>query len=180
MKWIVQDPVTAFASLKNRNNVIASAIGELCRLGPQPATTSMPNETFKDGFAHFFAKQDLFPTLISNARLENEDKGIDFVIYLEVILDLLYSIYLSSPPPSPNLLEQFVESGGIEFLRMSGEYPGSEILTCRYVDVYELGQAIKTLLVSTEEYLRVCAGCGKREGKMEEFRVCAKCRYLMR
>ncbi|KAJ3331272.1 hypothetical protein HDU91_003377, partial [Kappamyces sp. JEL0680] len=174
MKWVVQDPVAALASLRQTgDSMVASAISELVRMGPQPDHIQMPHDTFKDGFSHYFASTDVMKVLVELASRAVD--AMDLTIYLECIIDLLYSIYEENPP-SPSLVDQFTECGGIEMLRSSSAYPGSHVLHSPNEQVAEVGQAIYHLLSSTDMYLRLCSGgCGKREETKDEFKICARC-----
>ena len=144
MRLLVQAPDEALAVLKTgKRPTIAAAIGELCRLGAQPNETQLPHGKFKDGFSHFFAKRDIMPTLVSLVQDSDEDA---VYIYLECIIDLLYSAYDKNPPPPPTLGDQFVEAGGVEMLRHSG----GELLQSENHDIQEVSNAIFHFLVSVE------------------------------
>lgn len=176
MKFIIQKPEEALSQLKTGNALICAGISELVRLGPQPDTLKLPHDNFKAGFAHYFSTQNLMPVLLKNSKVEYDKKGMDFILYLETILDLLYSYYMPNPPEN-SFIDQFVEAGGIEFISTGEEHPGSVVLQSKHTDIFEIGKAIKSTLVSTEAFKRKCfnVGCEKREIRMKQFNVCSRC-----
>jgi hypothetical protein len=178
MKFIIQNPEDALIQLKQGNELICAGISELVRLGPQPDNLKLPHEKFQLGFATYFSNLDLMPVLIKNAQdCHQAGKGINFVMYLETILDLLYTFY-SPNPPENSFINQFVNAGGIEFISSGEDYPGSVVLQSKLVDVYELGNAIKSTLVSIDAFKRKCfnVSCEKREETMKQFNICSRCR----
>ena len=114
------------------------------------------------------------------------------MIYLECILDLLYTLYdgfeddkdqeetlpeTSILSKNAVVLDQFLQDGnGIQLVRCEAL---AHILPPLVPDIGELRVAIITLLKSFQVYLCECDGvsCGKVEEKQGEFKSCAKCRH---
>jgi hypothetical protein len=171
MKALTQRPKETLATLKNGDPALAIAIIELTKLGPPPQDLILPIGNHLQGFGFYFIEQGVIPTLLVLIKMKHPE----IFTFMNCLLDLLYLVYLEKPKHFDiDILEQFISSGGVEVLRGSTKYLGSDFLFSFDNDTMDLADAFLSLLKEQNLYLRLCK-CGKREEKMNLFKVCAKC-----
>lgn len=174
MKALTQKPRETLETLSNGDPALAIAIVELTKLGPPPQDLKLPIGKHLQGFGFYFIEKGVIPTLLTLIKNNHPAK----VTYMSCLLDLLYQVYLEKPKNfTINILDQFISCGGIEVLRGGSKYLGSEFLFSLDNNTRDVADAFMSLLKEQKVYLRLCK-CGKREDKMDFFKVCAKCEYF--
>ncbi|KAJ3268979.1 hypothetical protein HDV01_001967 [Terramyces sp. JEL0728] len=172
MKLIVQDFETAHKELKQGNIGVVMAIIELIMMGKPPETLQFPHNGFDDGFGVFFVRKQVMGDLI---RLANEavySESTDIYPIMDAIVDLLYIAYIDK-----DILDQFESENGIELLRGSSNYPGSDFVKSNDPYLAEIGEALITQLKQFSRYKRVCDHCKTRESSQAEFKLCVRCKF---
>ncbi|KAJ3255439.1 hypothetical protein HK103_006256 [Boothiomyces macroporosus] len=171
MKLIVQDFPTAHKELKNGNIGVVLAIIELIMMGKPPETLKFPHNDFADGFGVFFVRKNIMGDLISLANEAIHGESTDVYPIMDAIVDLLYIAYIDD-----RVLDQFEATGGIELLRGSTQFPGSDIIKSNDPYLSEIGEALITQLKQFSRYKRLCNYCKKREDKQAAFKLCVRCK----
>ncbi|KAJ3318294.1 hypothetical protein HDV06_000578 [Boothiomyces sp. JEL0866] len=171
MKLIVQDFPTAHKELKKGNIGVVMAVIELIMMGKPPENLKFPHNDFEDGFGVFFVRKSIMGDLVSLANEAIHGESTDIYPIMDAIVDLLYIAYIDE-----RVLDQFEVTGGIELLRGSTQYPGSDIVKSKDPYLSEIGEALVTQLKEFSRYKRLCNYCKKREPKQSEFKLCVRCK----